>query len=201
VFALPSLRFINLSALSQHPAIAYTTLTHLTPSSATPKFLYNLQQSNLSTSWIGEIAGFHRKKSPSTWEWSHILLTEGRWIILPDNCKTVQTWTYELDTEDAFRTDPEDNEPDKQPDEMSGICLKYARFRKHMRRFCVLTFYTEQVEERYTQHLKTVGQDDGLGKELDMHVHLIGRILHTKEKLGRHAKTPMANSRTKKKKR
>jgi hypothetical protein len=195
VLALPTLRFVIMSALSQQHRKIYT-LTLLTPTSATPTFLCNLQRSNLSTSWIGELAGFYRKESPSTWEWSHILLTEGRGVVLPENCRTVQTWTFELDAEDVFRPDPED----KEPDEKCELQDKCVRFPKHIGRFCVLIFYTEEVKERYTQHWETVGQNNGLGKVLDMRVQLIGRILNTEEKLGRHGKTPVANLSTKRKK-
>jgi hypothetical protein len=200
-----------MSASSQPSSKGYT-LTLFTPSTATPTFLRHLQQSTLNTVWLGAYAGLFRKQSPSTWGWSHIMLAEGQGVSLPIRCRAEQTWSFEIDSADAFRPDPESCTLDghEKPESTRGTTTlpdTNAPSKEiqacqcslsHIKRFCVLIFYTDAVEKCYEQHLETLARHDGLGEKLDIRIQLIGRILKAEEKLGKHAKIPVTEVSKKK---
>jgi hypothetical protein len=195
---------VTMSTPSQLSSKPYT-LTLLTPSTGTPTFLRHLQRSDLDTVWLGEFGGFFRKSDPSTWPWSLIVLAEGQRVKLPTRCQTAQTWTFEIEAEKAFQPDPRSDVPDeseadwKDGNKMSETVLfqvssLYQCAPSHIRRFCVLVFHTEAVEQSYKQHLETITQNLELGEKLGIRIQLAGRILKSEEKLGIRAKIPVVKA-------
>ncbi|OAL01491.1 hypothetical protein IQ06DRAFT_141932 [Phaeosphaeriaceae sp. SRC1lsM3a] len=176
------------------------TLTLLCPSIGSPEFLRHLQKSDANPLWIGQYPQFYRKYNPSTWSWSHAMLTEGHGVRLATSCKTMQTWKFEIDAEKAFAPDNDsmtddgsrnfDNKPAGRYDE----CVR-------TRRFCALNFLASQAaedEQRYKQHLNEMAEQY---KDLDMRIQFAGHISYIKEDLGKHSKNPKPTKPSKKKNR
>lgn len=163
------------------------TLTLLTPSDGSPSFLRTLQQSDAYPLWLGQGPRFYSKYKPSTWPWSHIILTEGKSLSLPMRCKTMQTWKYQIEADEPFLPDH-----DSMIDDGSRNCSNLPADRytpcDRTRRFCALYFLASEdreAEQAHRQNLSSIAEED---KELGMRVQLTGRITDITENLGVHAK-------------
>lgn len=166
------------------------TLTIFCACGGSPDFLRHLQQSNVNPLWIGEYPSFYRKYDPSNWPWSHAMLTEGHGVGFPNQCKTMQTWSFEINADKAFAPDV-DSMTDDGSRNFDNKPTSYAEPGcVRTRRFCALNFLVAQSiedEQKYKQHLSDVAEQH---KELDIRIQLTGHISKIKEDLRSHSKIP-----------
>jgi hypothetical protein len=175
------------------PSAKPYTLTLSTPSQGTPTFLRHLQQSDSNPLWLGKDVSFLRKHNPSTWPWQHAMLNAGHNLKLPTRCTTVQTWSFEIEADEAFVADLEIFEAAHDV----PVCKCHSILIKPKHLFCVmnfLTFQTPEAEQKYRQHLATAVE------QLDMSIRITGRILKSEENLSVHAKIPAVKASKKKNK-
>lgn len=174
------------------------TLTILCASHGSPGFLRHLQQSNMNPLWIGEYPRFYRKYDPSNWSWSHVLLTEDHGIGLPNQCKTMQTWSFEIDADMAFAADTDSMTDDGSRDFDNKPTSVGEPRCVRTRRSCALNFLVAQSiedEQRYRQQLRNVAEQH---KDLNMRIQLTGHISKIKEDLRSHSKIPKPTKPSKK---
>jgi hypothetical protein len=182
-----------MSAPSQPSAKPYT-LTFYTPSSGTPTFLRHLQQSDSNPLWLGNYLSFSQKHNPSKWPWEHVMLNVGHGLRLPSQCRTVQTWSFEIEADSPFVADVGISKSPTAHEVRACEC--HSVLIKPERPCCVLSFLvfqTADAEQKYRQRLVNAVE------QLDMSIQITGRILRSEEKLGVHAKTPVTQASKKKK--
>ncbi|KAH7391139.1 hypothetical protein DE146DRAFT_156589 [Phaeosphaeria sp. MPI-PUGE-AT-0046c] len=164
------------------------TLTILCASIGSPGFLRHLQKSDVDPLWIGEYPAFIRKYNPSNWCWSHVMLTEGHGVRWPAQCRTRQTWSFEIDADEAFVPDIDSMTDDGSINFDNKSAGRYKRAVR-TRRYCALNFLAAEAtedEQKYKQHLSDMAERY---KNLDMRIQFSGHISNTKENLGRDSKT------------
>jgi hypothetical protein len=117
------------------------------------------------------------------------MLNEGHNLTLPSQCRTVQTWSFEIEADHTFAADAETSKgaiAHKVP-----ACECHSVLIQSERPFCVLNFFvfqTAEAEQKYRQRLATAVE------QLDMSVQMTGHILKSEENLGIHAKTPVTQA-------
>jgi hypothetical protein len=168
------------------------TLTLSTPSTGTPTFLHNLHKSALVIPFFGQYAYFFGKNDLSKWPWQHVMLLEGDDVKLPAKCLATQTLSWELDADVGF-VEYEGHEPRKRRSmenegATTGLVLPedFALIAGGLGepgcRVCVVVFSS-------SSNHKALQASEA---DLDMHIHLQGRITQSVSKLGPHAKDAVA---------
>lgn len=179
------------------------TIVLATPKGPTPKFLHQVQQSNLDPLFIGERAIFFRKAELSDWGWSHIFLLAGRDNVQldPASFNLRQAWSFSIDANEGFVHDDEFEEDNsgglgvmkangdggvEEPEDLAAQ-IKYW-FRPTANRLWVLNFLNFaaaacDARERYEEHLAE------MNKECGLKVHLFGDVTRMGELEGPHEPT------------
>jgi hypothetical protein len=118
------------------------------------------------------------------------MLIEGHGLKLPAQCRVMQTWSFEIESDGAFIPDTESVTDDGSRN-FSNVPAGRYDLCTRTRRFCALNFLVTEAtdaEQKYKVHLNDTVENV---EELDMRVQFTGRILRIEEKLGVHSKTPV----------
>lgn len=166
----------------------FYTIILTTPRSATPTFLYDLQQSTLNPLFIGNDLRFFRKQNPTNWGWSHLLLLQGENVELPKDWQIRQRWSFTVEAEREFAPEEESfcalvkqgsknakQTEAKMPEDLADT-MQYWTIGKKNRLYVVslLTFPSPKARETYMSHLSSIS--NLVQNPLNMQIHLSGPV-------------------------
>jgi hypothetical protein len=189
----------SLSALKPTTQLQPYTIIFTTPLRASPTFLHDLRQSSLSPQFVGEDSVFFRKKQPTNWGWSHIIILPGADVQFPPTWGIRQRWSFGLEAEKELSTD--DGERDSNAGFEAGMkssghgqahpqiegpedlkeALKYW-LRMSGKTICPMNFVgfeNEKSKKAYEAHLSSLQNPSG--NPWNARVHLSGRVTSTSQ--------------------